>query len=225
MRIFIFTLIYMGALLFFMGATNTKANTEAAQLTPEKLRLVQSYLTAIKAQTGQFEQSFGNSNSSSEKRHGQYWLDFPYRFRFAYAANPKTKKQQIITINKTWISIQDYAGAQANRFPSAITPLAVLQNRAKAGFALADIAPYVVAYEVRGQQTAFTLRDPSSKGGKHKIGGRLTLYFNSITRQLLGWQAVDLQNQKVQVRFFNVKYSDSLAPHLFFVQEDENVAR
>ncbi len=164
------------------------------------------YMYSLITASGTFEQV----NPNGQKSTGTFYLDRPGKLRFAYAP----PQQAIIIANGRWISVQEKAGAQANRFPVSATPLSFFLDK--------DIdfrnSPYVHDVSFWDKGVKIELRDPEDN-----LPGSLTLYFSSPQMQLLGWNVVDIQNQSTFIGLTTLVREQELPNNLFFVLEDEEI--
>ncbi len=173
------------------------------------LAAVNAVLTNTQPQTGAFTQITPNGTRVS----GTYQLMLPDRLRFAYDEAHDGVQNPVVTIAGPWIAVQDRPGAEANRFPVAVTPLQLLR---KAGDQ--SLTPqHIIGQSEDADSVRVTLADPTGD-----IPGRLTLVLAKPGLELKGWVVVDVQALVTRVELHSIKQVNRLGAEVFYVYEDES---
>ena len=76
---------------------------------------INAALADMRALSGQFVQS----TPGGETMQGDFFLALPDRFRFIYTQGGKN----VVTLRGNWLVVQEFQGAEANRYPVSATPL------------------------------------------------------------------------------------------------------
>ncbi len=168
------------------------------------LQSIDSYMADIEHLSGGFTQVEQRGNQSN----GKFYWRRPDRLRFEYAL----PDEAIIIANDDWLSIQEYPGAQANRYPINSTPLALFFDPQ---FRFAT-SPYVQSIKQWPETIEIILEDP-----QQDIAGRLGLFFTWPDISWLGWRVDDIQGQNIMVQLYELNQTAYLPAHLFWVEEIE----
>lgn len=191
MRILFFIII-----LVFSGRVS-HANEEA-------LTAVADYFAGLKNLQATFVQ-IGPDGARAE---GDFYYRHTGEMRFSYQ-NPG---KQVIIAGPTWLSIQDQAGKQANRYPLSASPLG---RFIRSGERL-DKTRYLAGLTISEDRVVVRLMDHKSPGN-----GQLHLIFNYPDIALTGWRVTDMQQQQTYIYLSNLTQPEMLARSLFFVDESE----
>ena len=162
---------------------------------PASLETVRGSLRATTTMTADFVQTAANGSQLS----GTLSLARPGKIRFQYAKAPI-----LIVANGNWLSFIDYEVSQVSQWPIRNTPLGVLIN------ADSDLARFARIVDAPPGLVAVEARDP-----KHPEYGAITMAFRADSAapgglRLLGWTALDAQNNLTEVRLDNVRYNVSI---------------
>jgi hypothetical protein len=111
-----------------------------------------------------------------------------------------------------FVAVQETAGAEANWFPVALTPLAVLRQAINDGIR----ADMVRDFTLRDDNYSITLTDPSAE-----LPGQAQLFFTRTGDRLYAWQLTDVQNLVTMVRLSEIITHDSLPRNSFDIIENE----
>ena len=166
---------------------------------------INAALADMRALSGQFVQS----TPGGETLQGNFFLALPDRFRFVYTQGGHS----VVTLRGNWLVVQEFQGAEANRYPVSATPLRLLVD----GRAPRIRPSQLEALTEKGGSIEAALRDP-----KGDIPGRLVLVFDSETLALQGWRLLDIQQQRSTVWLHNVSRHERLPEDYFRI--DESVA-
>jgi len=166
---------------------------------------INAALADMRALSGQFVQS----TPSGETLQGNFFLALPDRFRFVY----KQGGHSVVTLRGNWLVVQEFQGAEANRYPVSATPLRLLVNERSLRIQPSQLE----SITEKGGSIEVALRDP-----KGDIPGRLALIFDSETHALQGWRLLDIQQQRSTVWLHNVIRHERLPEDYFRI--DESIA-
>ena len=166
---------------------------------------INAALADMRALSGQFVQS----TPGGETLQGNFFLALPDRFRFVYSQGGHS----VVTLRGNWLVVQEFQGAEANRYPVSATPLRLLVD----GRAPRIRPSQLEALTEKGGSIEAALRDP-----KGDIPGRLVLVFDGETLALQGWRLLDIQQQRSTVWLHNVSQHERLPEDYFRI--DESVA-
>lgn len=161
---------------------------------------VRAALKATTTMTAGFSQTAGNGQVVT----GRLVLSRPGRIRFEYDKAPL-----LVVADGKRLSFVDYEVAQVSQWPIRSTPLGVLLDGD------ADLSRYARVVGDRGQGLLVEARDP-----KHPEYGAITLNFVRDGAApgglaLLGWVALDAQNNRTEVRLSGTRYNVAVAPANF----------
>ncbi len=159
------------------------------------LEAVRAALRATTTMTADFVQTAANGSQLT----GSLALARPGKIRFQYSKAPI-----LIVANGNWLSFVDYEVSQVSQWPIRSTPLGVLLNND------AELARFARVVDAPPGLVAVEARDP-----KHPEYGAITLAFRADSAapgglRLLGWTALDAQNNLTEVRLDNVRYNVSI---------------
>ena len=166
---------------------------------------INAALADMRALSGQFVQS----TPSGETLQGNFFLALPDRFRFVY----KQGGHSVVTLRGNWLVVQEFQGAEANRYPVSATPLRLLVNERSLRIQPSQLE----SITEKGGSIEVALRDP-----KGDIPGRLALIFDSETHALQGWRLLDIHQQRSTVWLHNVIRHERLPEDYFRI--DESIA-
>ena len=166
---------------------------------------INAALADMRALSGQFVQS----TPGGETLQGNFFLALPDRFRFVY----KQGGHSVVTLRGNWLVVQEFQGAEANRYPVSATPLRLLVNERSLRIQPSQLE----SITEKGGSIEVALLDP-----KGDIPGRLVLIFDSETHALQGWRLLDIQQQRSTVWLHNVIRHERLPEDYFRI--DESIA-
>ena len=170
-------------------------------------------INAALADMGDLSGQFVQSSPGGKTLKGDFFLALPDRFRFVYTQGRVQGGQNIVTLRGNWMVVQEFQGAEANRYPVSATPLRLLID----GRSLHIRPSQLEALEEKGGSIEVALRDPEGD-----VPGRLVLIFDSKTLALQGWRLLDIQHQRSTVWLHNVTRHARLAEDNFRI--DESIA-
>lgn len=170
-------------------------------------------INAALADMGDLSGQFVQSSSGGETLQGDFFLALPDRFRFVYTQGRAQGGQNVVTLRGNWLVVQEFQGAEANRYPVSATPLHLLVD----GRSLHIRPSQLEALTEKGGAIEVALRDPEGD-----VPGRLVLIFDSKTLALQGWRLLDIQQQRSTVWLHNVTRHARLAEDNFRI--DESIA-
>ncbi|MDG1008005.1 MAG: outer membrane lipoprotein carrier protein LolA [Alphaproteobacteria bacterium] len=200
----------IGVLALYVLAFNAMAIRGALAIdlaaAPDKawLARINQSLKAMPPLSGRFQQKLPNGAHAA----GSYAIDWPNRLRFAYDVGGES----IVTVKGKFVAVQETAGAEANWFPVALTPLAVLRQAINDGIR----ADMVRDFTLRDDNYSITLTDPSAE-----LPGQAQLFFTRTGDRLYAWQLTDVQNLVTMVRLSEIITHDSLPRNSFDIIENE----
>ena len=117
-----------------------------------------------------------------------------------------------MTLRGNWLVVQEFQGAEANRYPVSATPLRLLWTGARRASGHRNWNP--------SPKKAARLKSPCAT--RRAIPGRLVLIFDSETLALQGWRLLDIQQQRSTVWLHNVIRHERLPEDYFRI--DESIA-
>ena len=170
-------------------------------------------INAALADMGDLSGQFFQSSPGGETLQGDFFLALPDRFRFVYTQGRAQGGQNVVTLRGNWLVVQEFQGAEANRYPVSATPLHLLVD----GRSLHIRPSQLEALTEKGGSIEVALRDPEGD-----VPGRLVLIFDSKTLALQGWRLLDIQQQRSTVWLHNVTRHARLAEDNFRI--DESIA-
>ena len=170
---------------------------------------INAALADMKDLSGQFVQS----SPGGETLQGDFFLALPDRFRFVYTQGRVQGGQNVVTLRGNWLVVQEFQGAEANRYPVSATPLHLLVD----GRSLHIRPSQLEALTEKGGSIEVALRDPEGD-----VPGRLVLIFDGKTLALQGWRLLDIQHQRSTVWLHNVIRHARLTEDNFRI--DESIA-
>ena len=170
-------------------------------------------INAALADMGDLSGQFVQSSPGGEPLQGDFFLALPDRFRFVYTQGRAQGGQNVVTLRGNWLVVQEFQGAEANRYPVSATPLHLLVD----GRSLHIRPSQLEALTEKGGSIEVALRDPEGD-----VPGRLVLIFDSKTLALQGWRLLDIQQQRSTVWLHNVTRHARLAEDNFRI--DESIA-
>lgn len=171
---------------------------------PTSLDRVRDSLRATTTMTADFVQTAANGSQLV----GTLSLARPGKIRFQYAKAPI-----LVVANGNWLNFIDYEVSQVSRWPIRNTPLGVLLNND------ADLSRFARTVDAPPGLIAVEARDP-----KHPEYGAITMGFRPDAAapgglRLLGWTALDAQNNLTEVRLDNIRYNVAI-PNARFTFRD-----
>lgn len=170
----------------------------------DTLARVNKALQTMPPLSGKFQQKLPNGGHAS----GTYAIDFPDRLRFAYEVGGTS----IVTVKGSFVAVQEAPGGEANWFPVALTPLAVLRQAIGDG-----IRPDMVSgFKLREDNYSLTLHDPSGE-----LPGLAELFFTRKGDRLYAWRLTDVQNLVTLVRLSEIMTHEALPRSRFDIVEIE----
>jgi outer membrane lipoprotein-sorting protein len=170
-------------------------------------------INAALADMGDLSGQFVQLSPGGETLQGDFFLALPDRFRFVYTQGRAQGGQNVVTLRGNWLVVQEFQGAEANRYPVSATPLHLLVD----GRSLHIRPSQLEALTEKGGSIEVALRDPEGD-----VPGRLVLIFDSKTLALQGWRLLDIQQQRSTVWLHNVTRHARLAEDNFRI--DESIA-
>ncbi len=175
----------------------------AVELDAGQQALVQratDYLQTLKSVTGRFTQSDANGGTSS----GTLYLQRPGKARFEY--DPPSGL--LVQSDGQFVSVSDTRLKTFNEYPLGRTPLSVLLAR-QVRF---DHGVTVTGVDQTSAGFSITARSGQA-------AGRLTLLFGDQPMALRGWNLVDAQGRRTEVRLGPLTPTGRLAPGLFYIRD------
>ncbi|CAN5471570.1 outer membrane lipoprotein carrier protein LolA [soil metagenome] len=169
---------------------------------PADLLAVQTHLRAVDSMTAQFSQS----DRTGKTLGGTLTLKKPGKIRFQYE---KGVPILIVGDGKALYFI-DYSVRQVSRWPIGNSPLSVLLDSSK------DISRFAkVVRSTNPNVISVEADDP-----KHPEYGRITLIFSRDAAapgglMMLGWVALDAQNNRTSVRLSAQRYNAAIGDGAF----------
>lgn len=159
---------------------------------PLTIDSVRAALKATTTMTADFSQTAANGAVVT----GKLTLARPGRIRFQY-----DKASLLVVADGRKLSVVDYEVGQVSQWPIKSTPLGVLLDGD------ADLARFAHVVGNEGNGVLVEARDP-----KHPEYGAITLNFASDTAApghlaLLGWTAIDAQNNRTDIKLSAVRYN------------------
>ena len=170
-------------------------------------------INAALADMGDLSGQFVQSSPGGETLQGDFFLALPDRFRFVYTQGRAQGGQNVVTLRGNWLVLQEFQGAEANRYPVSATPLHLLFD----GRSLYIRPSQLEALTEKGGSIEVALRDPEGD-----VPGRLVLIFDGKTLALQGWRLLDIQHQRSTVWLHNVIRHARLTEDNFRI--DESIA-
>ena len=177
----------------------------AIDLSADQQALVQQatdYLQGLKSVTARFTQTDPNGASSS----GVLYLRRPGRARFEYAP----PSGLLVISDGHFVGVSDTRLKTFSEYPLDRTPLVLLLAR--------DISfergVTVTAVEETPNGFAITARD-----GHGRTQGQLTLLFRSGPVALRGWNVLDAQGRRTEVRFGPLTPTSNADAGLFYIRD------
>lgn len=159
---------------------------------PLTIDSVKAAFKATTTMTANFSQTAANGTVAT----GKLTLSRPGRIRFQYDKAPL-----LVVADGKRLSVVDYEVAQVSQWPIKSTPLGVLLDGD------ADLARFAHVVGQEGGGLLVEARDP-----KHPEYGAITLNFAADTAApgglaLLGWTALDAQNNRTDVKLNATRYN------------------
>ncbi len=159
---------------------------------PLTIDSVKAALKATTTMTADFSQTAANGTVAT----GKLTLSRPGKIRFAYDKAPL-----LVVADGKRLSVVDYEVNQVSQWPIRSTPLGVLLD------ADADLARYAKVVGQEGNGLLVEARD-----AKHPEYGAITLNFAADAAApgglaLLGWTALDAQNNRTDITLRSVRYN------------------
>jgi len=198
-------LLVAGSAALSLGPNPASAQTPAHTESPAHSEVAQAVaaLRGISTMRADFVQ---RSESTGQQISGVFSLKRPGKIRFQYQAGYPV---QILSDGRA-LTIVDTAVGQTQRWPIGNSPLGALldpgKDVARYGTVLPAFAPNIVNIRVEdrshpeyGSMLLVFARKPSAPGGL----------------ELTGWQSLDAQNQRTNVRLSNQQYGVPLSDELF----------
>ena len=195
------------ALLVGAGAWPNAAPAAAAvaDLPADQQALVAragDYLQRLGTVTGRFTQTDPNGGGST----GTLYLQRPGKARFEY--DPPAGL--LVVSDGSFVGVSDRRLKTFNEYPLGRTPLALLLARQ----VRLDRGAVVTAVQQSAEGFSIGLRD-----ARGQAEGRLTLLFRNDPVALRGWNIVDAQGRRTEVRLGPLAAAEHLAPGLFYIRD------
>ena len=162
-------------------------------------------LNEVRTAKGRFFQVGADGTVST----GEFALRRPGRMLFDYD-DPVPLK---VIADGSTVAIEDEALETVDRVPLGTTPLGLILG---ADTSLSRDARILNVYYPPGR-VAIQMADASGE-----MDGDVTLFFHSVTYDLLEWHVRDIQNGLTQVRLADVETGISLNPRLFRIEDPED---
>jgi outer membrane lipoprotein-sorting protein len=180
----------IAALALLLAAALHAATPLAAA--PLTLDAVKAALQATTTMTADFSQTAANGTVAT----GKLILSRPGKVRFQYDKAPL-----LVVADGKRLSVVDYEVKQVSQYPIKSTPLGVLLDGDS------DLARFAHVVGQQGNGLLVEARDP-----KHPEYGAITLNFVTDPAApgglaLLGWTALDAQNNRTDVTLRGTKYN------------------
>ncbi|MGL4542835.1 MAG: LolA family protein [Polymorphobacter sp.] len=181
-----------GAIAFLLLVSALPGHAADTAERAAALAQVRASLKATTTMTADFVQTAADGTQLS----GTLSLARPGKIRFQYARAPI-----LIVADGNWLRFVDYEVSQVSQWPIRSTPLGVLLNNE------ADLSRFARAVDSPKGLTLIEARDP-----KHPEYGAITMGFKPDGNapgglRLLGWTALDAQNNLTEVRLENARYN------------------
>ncbi|MFZ5748631.1 MAG: LolA family protein [Pseudomonadota bacterium] len=166
------------------------------------LALVQQHLQATASMTAGFAQTDRNGRTLT----GVMTLKRPGKIRFQYEKGVP----QLIVADGNSLYFIDYQVRQVERWPIGNSPLAVLLNPKR------DLSKFAKVLPSRDSRVlSVEVHDPD-----HPEYGRITMIFERRAGapgglMLMGWVALDSQNNRTRVELSNQKFNQPVADRMF----------
>ena len=187
------TLAFAFALLALVAPAVAQAQTGLAQ--------VQAHLRAINTMTASFTQT----DRRGRAMNGTLTIKRPGKIRFDYGRSAN----MLVVGDGRALTFVDYDVRQVQRWPINDSPLSVLLNPAQ------DLSRFARVVRNDAQVLVIEARD-----SRRREFGTITLAFAKIASGpsgliLQGWNTIDAQNNRTQVRLFNQRFNVPVADSVF----------
>ena len=199
----------LAALLLVSGAVApiapARAAAAAADLTPDQQARVQQatdYLQGLHSVTARFTQTDPNGASSS----GVLYLRRPGKARFEYAP----PSGLLVISDGHFVGVSDTRLKTFSEYPLDRTPLILLLGRE------ISLERGVTVTKVEETPNGFAI---TARDGRGHTQGQLTLLFRSDPIALHGWNVVDAQGRRTEVRFGPLSPAENADPGLFYIRD------
>jgi outer membrane lipoprotein-sorting protein len=165
------------------------------------LAQVQAHLRAVTSMTARFTQTDGRGRSLN----GTMSLKRPGKIRFDYGRSAN----MLIVGDGRALTFVDYDARDTQRWPINDSPLSVLLNPNQ------DLSRYARVVQNTAQVLMIEARDP-----RRREFGTITIAFAKSASApggltLQGWNVVDAQNHRTEVRLSNQRFNVPVADSLF----------
>ena len=181
------------------------ARAAVADLSPDQQALVQQateYLQALHSVTARFTQTDPNGASSS----GTLYLRRPGKARFEYAP----PSGLLVISDGHFVGVSDTRLKTFSEYPLDRTPLILLLGRE------ISLERGVTVTKVEETPNGFAI---TARDGRGRTQGQLTLLFRSDPVALRGWNVVDAQGRRTEVRFGPLSPAENADPGLFYIRD------
>jgi outer membrane lipoprotein-sorting protein len=181
------------------------SSATAADLPPDQQAAVQratAYIQDLRSVTGRFTQTDPNGGTST----GTLYLQRPGKARFEY--DPPAGL--LVVSDGQFVGVSDRRLKTFNEYPLGRTPLVLLLARE------VRLDRGVVVTGVDDTPNGFTITARDKRG---EAAGKLTLIFSTDPIALKGWNLVDGQGRRTQVRLGPLSPAPHLAPGLFYIRD------
>ncbi|MBO9714718.1 outer membrane lipoprotein carrier protein LolA [Sphingomonas sp.] len=174
----------------------------AAPAPADGIALVQQHLASVSSMTAAFSQTDRNNRTVT----GTMSLKRPGKIRFQYEKGVP----QLIVADGNSLYFIDYQVKQVSRWPIGSSPLGVLLNPKR------DVTQFAKLLPTQDSRIlSVEVRDP-----KHPEYGRITMVFQKNGTapgglMLLGWVALDSQNNRTTIQLSNQRFNVAIADGTF----------
>ncbi|MEP1144474.1 MAG: outer-membrane lipoprotein carrier protein LolA [Henriciella sp.] len=172
---------------------------------PEILEKTSAGLASAKTAKGQFVQT----NTDGTVVTGSFALNRPGRMRFDY----DDPTPVLIVSDGTTVAMQDTELETVDRVPIGATPLGLILSTEL------NVDTDIEVLSILQNEERIGIRVQDATG---ELEGNLTMVFDKISYDLLGWLAVDGNLQTTVVDLLDVETNVRIDPRLFRLDEDDD---
>lgn len=203
--------IFFGLGIFAVPVSQVLAQTDnQAQL----IAAAEAWLNNVTTLTADFTQRTDKGDQSQ----GRFYLQRPYRTRFAYDAadnapgnTPSNTQGDLILITtETWLHVEDSKRQEVTSYPVGQT---LLKHLLQPNPRLTAADEGIITTATRDPDNGVVLIRLTKATGDD--AGMLLLAFQENPFVLLGWTITDAIGTTTQIVFSNIKLGEALSPRLF----------
>jgi outer membrane lipoprotein-sorting protein len=192
-----------------LAPTATPVQASPSEVTasewPANLDAAKTALSAAKTAQGKFIQT----NADGSITNGSFSLSRPGKMRFDY----DDPTPILIVSDGATVAMEDSALETVDRIPLASTPLGLILNSDL------DFDTDVDVLDIRRNDGKIGIRVSDATG---ELDGTLTMVFDAVTYDLLGWLTVDGNLQTTVVDLVDVETNVRIDPRLFRLNEEDD---